>query len=188
MYMRRHVFQELLEGQRHRIYSYALYFLQNHEDAEDVVQEAFIRLWQRCKAPDRKGMQAWLVRVTHNLCIDVKRRRQRAPIGLNDEETLHRLATQATVSVDSDPTQLLELDERQRILLTAMEELPDTTQSFLLLHYFQGLTYREIGEITHTNTNTVKVQVHRGRQALKRILAGSLSDQSEQSEQMESNC
>jgi len=177
--MKSSTFQELLRRYQNRIYSYAYYFLRNREDAEDVTQEVFIRCWQSCEATEWKGMLAWMIRVAHNLCIDVKRRRKRTAIQRNNTEAEYLTVLRERNRATTDPELLLQLDQTQQILLDAMEELPDRTRSYLLLHYFQGLTYREIGQITLTNTNTVKVQVHRGKQALKQILAGSLNEQSQ---------
>jgi RNA polymerase sigma-70 factor (ECF subfamily) len=174
-------FHELAASQRNRIYSYASYLLRNRQDAEDVTQEAFVRLWHRCQAPDRKGRIGWLIRVTHNLCMDVKRDRHRAAqyTQAATEEPHALPSTRAQAGPDAE--QQLLLDESHRALLAALSQLPDATQSYLLLHYFEGLTYPEIAEITDTHPTTVKVQVHRGRQALKRILtsttAGSCSDE-----------
>ena len=78
-----------------------------------------------------------------------------------------------------DPSQRLQLDEEQRTLLDALDLLPDEQKGLVLLHYFQGLTYREIGELTGANANTVKVKVHRARRALKKLLTGMLKEQVE---------
>jgi RNA polymerase sigma-70 factor (ECF subfamily) len=74
--MDRQSFIELLEGHADRVYSYACYVLQDPEDAADVVQEAFLRLWQRGGALEERGRVAWLQRVAHNLCVDRRRRRR----------------------------------------------------------------------------------------------------------------
>lgn len=171
--MKKRDFHELAASQRNRIYSYAYYLLRNQEDAEDVTQEAFVRLWRRCQAPDQKGRIGWLFRVTHNLCMDVKRRRHRAAqyTQAAGEDPQAVPPTRARAAPDAEH-QLL-LDESHRALLAAMSQLPDVTQSFLILHYFEGLSYREIGEITATHPTTVKVQVHRARQAMKRFLTDS---------------
>jgi RNA polymerase sigma-70 factor (ECF subfamily) len=171
--MKKRDFHELAASQRNRIYSYAYYLLRNQEDAEDVTQEAFVRLWQRCQAPDQKGRIGWLIRVTHNLCMDVKRRRHRAAQYTQTAGEDPQAVPLTRAGTEPDAEHQLLLHESHRALLAALSQLPDVTQSYLLLHYFEGMTYREIGEITDTHPTTVKVQVHRGRQTLKKILITS---------------
>jgi RNA polymerase sigma factor (sigma-70 family) len=169
--MKKDVFQELLANQRHRVYSHAYYVLRNREDAEDITQEVFVRLWHRCPATEWKGILAWMRRVTHNLCIDQTRRRKRAVEAFSPdiEVDMDNLAGQS--AMPGDPERDFLLSEQQEALLEALETLPAPTRSMVLLHYFHGLSYREIGETIDTHPTTVKVQVHRARRALKRILS-----------------
>jgi RNA polymerase sigma-70 factor (ECF subfamily) len=168
-------FEDLIQAQRNRVYSYACYVLGNRQDAEDVTQEAFIRLWDRCPATERNAMLVWLQRVVRNLCIDVRRRRGR---GSDREVDLaavapHELA-QGSRGSQPDPERRLVRNERQRALLEALERLPVETGELLWLHYFEGLKYREIAALTAANPTTVKVRVHRARRELRRWLAARL--------------
>ena len=171
--MDRQSFIELLEGHADRVYSYARWVLQDPEDAADVVQEAFLRLWERGGDLEEKGRVAWLQRVAHNLCVDRRRRTS------TWRRRLSHLARAAPAELPtgrragSDPEQDLLLDERQQTLLAALGSLPGEIRSVLVMHYYEGLKYREIAEILDSNENAVKARVHRGRQALRRILTGS---------------
>jgi RNA polymerase sigma-70 factor (ECF subfamily) len=174
--MDRENFNELLKAQKDRIYSYAYYFLRNPQDAEDVTQEVFLRLWRRCRAPNQQGRVAWMMRVTHNLCIDIKRKQKRHRDRLLNLEQ-HTLAPFPHHQQGrADPERDLQLNEIQKILLDAMNQLPLGTRSIMLMHYFEGLTLQEIGKILDAKVNTVKVKAHRGRRALRRILAEKLSE------------
>jgi len=169
--MNKDTFNNLLQGNRNRVYSYARYFLRNNEDAEDVTQEVFVRMWQRCPEEDPERVPAWLMRVTHNLCIDVTRRRKTS-VGWHvsaDQVEPDSLPARRSAG---DPDASYRLNETQRSLLDAMATLPARTRSIMLLHYFQGFTYEAISDILQVRLNTVKVAVHRGRKSLRKKLTG----------------
>jgi RNA polymerase sigma-70 factor (ECF subfamily) len=160
-------YTELLSTHRDRVFSRALYVLRDREDAEDVTQEAFLRLWRTGdEVPaDRAGF--WLQRVAHNLCIDVTRRRKvvRSHFGQPDPDAAELLSA-GTV----DPDWHLLLDERQQQLIGAMAVLPAETRSVMMMHYFQGMKLREIAEALDKTVAALKVQIHRARRSLRPVL------------------
>lgn len=169
--MKKRAYHKVLQEHKDRIYSYAFYFLRNREDAEDVTQEVFIKVWQHWDKIEKQRIAAWLTRVTHNQCVDMTRRKKtgnqhRVIAGDFD---LSRVSDKD--STQSNPESSLEFSEMQATLLEAMKALPEKTQSMLLMHYFQGLKYETIGEILDTKISAVKVAIHRGRKSLKKILA-----------------
>ncbi len=176
MKMDKTTFNELLETQRDHVYSYALYSLRAPEDAEDVTQEAFLRLWRSCPDTDFRGMTAWLMRVVYNLCIDQTRRRKtvRIHFGQPDTEVVDRLM--AEPGVRTDPDWAVQVDEQQRTLLDAMATLSPETRNVMLMHYFEGLKFQEIAEVLDKNVSSLKVQVHRARKALRKVLTDAATN------------
>lgn len=169
--MKNEIFQQMLHEHRDRIYSHALYSLRDADDAADVAQEVFVRLWQQLDAVDPDRVGAWLNRVVHNLCIDQSRRRkaQRTHFGTPDTEAADRLA--APRDGHHDPERSLVLDQRQAALLEAMETLTPETRSVMVMHYFQGLKLHEIAEQLDKTVSALKVQLHRARKSLRLVLA-----------------
>jgi len=163
--MRKDIFTRVLKDHRNRIYSHALRCLRDPDDAADVTQEAFLRLWRRGPDIEEDRLAAWLTRVTHNLCIDHARRTRTVHtyFGTPDIEAANSLAAAP------EPESFPETDQ-QRALLDALETLPPETRSILLMHYFQGLKLREIASTLDMNLNSVKVRVHRARKTLRLIL------------------
>ncbi len=157
--------QHHLTEQRDRLYSAALYVLRNEQDAEDVIQEAFLRLWKFPGRIESGKIPAWLRRVVHNLCIDQTRRRktQAKHLGRPDPYALECLAAGPERRPD-------ELSAEQDELLAAMEALAPETRSILVMHYFQGMKLVEIAEVLDLNPSTVKVRIHRARRSLRREL------------------
>jgi len=163
--MKKTEYQDVLRETRDKVYSYLYYLLKNREDAEDITQEVYIRLWNHWDRVEQPRVHAWLMRVAHNRAIDLIRQHRTA----NTREKLvspiehieNRLAAEGT------PESVLEQNEKQRSLLRAMDQLPEKTKSILLMHYFQGMKYKEIGTSLNMTLSAVKVSVHRGKKLLR---------------------
>jgi RNA polymerase sigma-70 factor (ECF subfamily) len=86
-------FTQLLQSNRDQVFSHALYCLRDPEDAQDVTQEAFVKLWRNLDNIEPGKAESWLKRVAHNLCIDLirKRQSQRNNFGYADSEAVDRL-------------------------------------------------------------------------------------------------
>ena len=164
-------FTEILAAHRDRLYSTALYCLRNREDAEDVVQEAFLRLWRSADDVNPDKVPSWLTRVVHNLCIDKSRRDQTQlrRLGRPDTEAAHTLPTSSGAVADQENG--LILAERQQEILAALDTLSAESRSVMLLHYFQGQTLKEIGDTLGKSVSALKVRLHRARRSLYQVLA-----------------
>ncbi len=161
----------LLEENRDRIYSLALYSLRDADDAADLTQDTFLRLWKYDGELTGAQATAWLMRVCHNLCIDQARRRKtvRTYFGVPDHEAVDNLKSQP--GSNEDPTSRLQNQQQQQVLLNSMAILPTETRSIMMLHYFQDLKIQEIAGLLGLKASTVKVRLHRARQSLKRHLS-----------------
>jgi RNA polymerase sigma-70 factor, ECF subfamily len=143
--------------------------LGNAADAEDVVQEAMLRVWTH--APRWQPLAAfrtWLTRVVVNLCLDRKRR---APW----------LALEAAGEiVDPAPgaSDKAESDERERMLAAAIAGLPARQRAAIVLTYGDGMSNAQVAEILDTSVSAVETLLMRGKQNLRRAL-GSVIDESE---------
>jgi len=138
--------------------------LGNHAEAEDVSQEAMLRLWKA--APDWRSGEAkvstWLYRVVSNLCIDRLRKAQ--PDGLD------------TIPEPEDPrdgpADVLQRHTRARALQSALGRLPFRQRQAVVLRDLQGLANPEVAEIMETSVEAVESLLTRGRKALSADLAG----------------
>jgi RNA polymerase sigma-70 factor (ECF subfamily) len=133
--------------------------LDDAQEAEDVAQDAMLRLWRQ--APDWRAGEAkistWLYRVTHNLCIDrIRRRRPAADIDAVPEPA------------DPAPTVLARLaeTERNRALAAAIGELPERQRRALVLRHFEGLGNPEIAGHLDCSVEAVESLLARARRAL----------------------
>lgn len=167
--MKRRDFQNFLRKHQDRVFSYAMYMLRRKEDAEDVTQEVFVKMWRHWDNIDETKREAWVMRVSHNYCIDLLRSKsgnRKYWSSLNDREyQLNRNPETWFI-----PEAQFVRNEKMQTLLKAISELPERTQSMMLLHYYQGFKFQEIGEIMGLSLSAVKTSLHRGRKKLSRIL------------------
>ena len=168
--MKKASFPKIVQQHKDRVFGYSYYFLRNREDAEDVTQDVFVRLWQHWDNIDKNKIRAWVMQVAHHRCIDFTRKRKRIyqdayKTASNPNGLVHQLSTEM-----QDPNEQFELNETQRLLLHVLEGLPERTKSMMLMHYFQDLKFETIADILDVNINTVKVTVHRGRKMVKEVI------------------
>jgi RNA polymerase sigma-70 factor (ECF subfamily) len=143
----------LLFGELRRpLLRYLLSLSLSPAEAEDIVQEAFLRLCQQFTAGPCFNVRAWIFRVSHNLALDQHRRRGRAPEALDHDE----FSNPAVVLTDSCATPEQQAIDRQRAqrLHEALLRLPIHQQHCLHLRA-EGLRYREIAEVLGAGTSTV---------------------------------
>ena len=161
-------FERAVEEHRRSVFTFARYLLGSQQEAEDVTQEALIRMWRHWDSLDGDRLQAWLLKVTRNLCYDSLRRlraSRRALPESSDEE-----AAMKVPSGDASPEEQTHRRAVEGRLLKAMQDLREPYRSAVILREVRGLTYREIGEALETPLNSVKVHVHRGRRMLRDAL------------------
>jgi len=165
----RAAFDSLVQRHFPRIYSIGFRLVGNHEDAEDLAQECFVRAW-RSLSFFRSGrtFSAWLVRIALHLSHDHHRRRGRraesVPLG-----ELTNLTEPADRSA-SGPAQISSRREQQRSLMQAIEALPSSLRVALVLRVLEGLSYAEIAEATGLRPGTVRTQVMKARRWLVRMV------------------
>lgn len=161
-------FEEVVESYQRRVYTFAYYFLGRPQEAEDVTQEVFLKLWRHWSKIDPERLEAWLMRVTRNASYDLLRRRRTAGqvvLEPADEATVERAEAGGP-----DPAQRAENRDFRRLLRAAVARVAEPYRSVLVLREIQGLKYREIAAALETPLNTVRVYLHRGRRKLREEL------------------
>ena len=145
-----------------KVFAQAYHMLRNRADAEDVTQEAFVRLWRI--APEWKQDQAqvttWLYRVVANLCTDRLRKMRMAAL---DE---------APESADPNPSAGRRLQEQTRVdaLYRALVDLPDRQRQAVSMRHLDGLANPEIASEMQLSVEAVESLIARGKQKLKALL------------------
>jgi RNA polymerase sigma-70 factor (ECF subfamily) len=167
--------EELVRTQTGRLLSVARRILRNEEDARDVVQDGFMSAFRAL--PDFNGacrLSTWLHRIVVNAALMKIRTRSRRP-----EESIEHMLPQflddghhaePTSDWGMAPTQLIEQREIRERVRAAIDRLPESYRTVLLLRDIEELDTAEAAQALGVNPNTVKIRLHRARQALAKLL------------------
>jgi RNA polymerase sigma-70 factor (ECF subfamily) len=168
----REAFAELVGLYQDKLYHLALRMLYQPQEAEDVVQETFLRVFANLdRYDDKQKFSTWIYRIATNLCID-RLRRRKSNMSL-DAEVTDGEGTDWYAMLPSDertPESRLVLSETQEQVRRAIDALPEKYKAVVVLRYLHDLSLQEIGEILDMPVTTVKTRVHRGREALRQKL------------------
>jgi RNA polymerase sigma-70 factor, ECF subfamily len=157
--------RELVDRFGPRVYAIAYHFTLKREDAEELSQEIFLKLFENLDRYDGGfPLIAWVLSVSRNLCIDRYRRRKREKSFrfVSDE------AVTALLTSDDDPASLALRKERTQMLFSALADVPEDLAEILILRDLNGLAYDEIGKALELPEGTVKSRLFRARAEVAR--------------------
>jgi len=168
----REAFAQLYDRFSRPLFATAVHILHNHVEAEDIVQDVFLALWEKAAAyePTRGSAFAWAVTLTRNRAIDRIRMRKRRS-ELLAETTAEDAGTQPSSSY-TDTANGLVLKEQAGAVRAAVAALPPDQQRAVELAFFSGLTQLEIAEKLSEPLGTVKARIRRGLFRLRDTLGG----------------
>ena len=164
----RDAFALLVERHADRGFALALCILKNSDDAEDVVQASFLKLWTHRKRMEigRAKFSTWLYRVITNRCIDLRRKPAMDAI-----ETAPEVADET-----EDALTRLHRASMTSLLEPALSRLPDQQRVAVILSYLESMSNAEIAEVMETTIMAVEYLLKRGRQQLRKHLARAEDD------------
>ncbi|MCX8156544.1 MAG: sigma-70 family RNA polymerase sigma factor [Verrucomicrobiae bacterium] len=171
-------FDQLIQRYQERIYSAIYHMTANHEDANDLAQETFIKAYRAL--PSFKGdatFFTWLYRIAVNKTLNyLRQRKNRVHLSLNDlDAQVENDPDLVALISDKTPRRDLNLAELQEKLNKAMLKLSDTHRMVVTLHDIQGLPHEEIARIMDCNEGTVRSRLFYARQQLQAYLAEFLT-------------
>lgn len=140
-----------------RLYGFALKYLKNTEDASDIVQDVFEKLWNNKKKVEVEKAKAWLFRCAHNALINLIKKNSR--ISYSDQ----------LISTEVSPSHSISFETKE-IIEKSLALLPPVQKSIILLRDLEGYNYKEIGEILELKEAQVKVYLFRARNKIKKQL------------------
>jgi RNA polymerase sigma-70 factor (ECF subfamily) len=158
--------EDIVRLHRRKVFNIAYKFTGRHDEAEDLTQDIFLKIFKSLNTFDRRAnFQTWLISVSRNLCIDHYRsvRKERQTIDRDID------AGQLTPAANT-PSALTELEEHDRVILLrkALRQLPANLQEAVMLRDIRELSYQEIADQLHLPEGTVKSRINRGRTELAR--------------------
>ena len=170
-------YDELVKRYQERIYATIYHMTSNHEDANDLAQESFIKAFSALKSfKGGSTFYTWLYRIAVNKTINfLKQRKNKYHLSLNDIDfnAEHDPDLMALIS-DKTPTRAVALSELQKKLNEALLKLSEPHRMVVVLHDVQGLSHDEIAEVMGCNIGTVRSRLFYARQQLQGQLADYL--------------
>jgi RNA polymerase sigma-70 factor (family 1) len=159
--MTRAEFENLIHQQSRKLFGFAFRILRNQEEAEDVVQEIFIKLWKMGdKLNEYKSIEALATAMIKNYCIDMLRKQK------NIYKVDYSIGNFQNFTSPS-PQEQMENRESGEIINTIIAGLPEAYRTVIKLRDIEGVSYEEIAEKTCQNINTVRVKLSRARKIIR---------------------
>lgn len=162
-------FAELLRRFRAPVFNLCLRMLKNRDDAEDVAQDVFIKVFGMLERyDDRYAFRSWIFKIAANQCIDFIRRNRvklqslDEPLSYKGEEIERQFPDEAP-----NPEETVETREIGQLLLQITDELPPHYRSMIVLRHQEQLSYEEIADVLDLPLGTVKARIHRARAMMK---------------------
>jgi RNA polymerase sigma-70 factor (ECF subfamily) len=149
-----------------RVFNVAYKFVGKHDEAEDLTQDIFLKIFKSLNTFDRRAnFQTWLISVSRNLCIDhyrsVRKERQTIDRDVDTNEL-------SPATAEPGPMAALEQRDRVSLLRNALTALPDSLRTAVVMRDIQELSYQDIATRLHLPEGTVKSRINRGRTELAR--------------------
>jgi len=161
-------FRQLYEHYAPAIYRLCLRFLNNQGEAEDAVQDIFVKIYHSLAGFEgRSELATWIYRISVNHCLNLKRKRRLASF-----LSLEFLYARNPSPVDStpDPQQTLEKDESENLVRQAIQKLPSRQRLALILSRYEGKSYQEIAEVMACSVAAVESCLHHAKKNLAAAL------------------
>jgi len=171
-------FSVLVDRYQDRIYSVALHYVSNPEDAIDIAQEAFIKAYSKLRTFDSaSAFYTWLYRIAVNTAIDfLRKRKSRVAESLDDEKFTDVGFEPESKDPSVDPLGVASRHEQARALRKAIAALSEKLRTVVVLHDVEGLSQEEVAEILKVPVGTVKSRVSRARAELRYSLQRQMGE------------
>jgi RNA polymerase sigma-70 factor (ECF subfamily) len=162
-------FEEAILPHLDAAHNLAKWLLRNEQDAQDVVQEAFLRAFKSFGGFNGSNGRAWLLTIVRNTSYTLLKKNRVADLTTTFDEEIH-----ASGNESMTPATILEHSEDAELIREAMDELPAEFREILTLRYQEDLSYKEIAEIAQIPPGTVMSRLARARAKLKEYLAAQI--------------
>lgn len=161
--------EQIVRQHQSRVFALAYHYTGNREEARDLAQEVFVRVFQNLgSCATGQHFLPWLIRITRNICIDqIRRKKARPPAQDIPADEIRTLS-----DFSLDPAQSWEAKSRRNLLRRALQNLSELSREIIIMKEIQGLKFEEISTLLNVPMGTLKSRSHRARIELaKSVLA-----------------
>jgi RNA polymerase sigma-70 factor (ECF subfamily) len=162
-------FEEALLPHLDAAHNLARWLLRNEDDAQDVVQEAYLRAFKSFGGFHGSNGRAWLLTIVRNTSYTLLKKNRAVDLTTTFDEEIHTAGHESV-----SPATILEHSENAELIKEAMDELPVQFREILVLRHLEGLSYKEIADIAQIPPGTVMSRLSRARAELKEYLAAHI--------------
>lgn len=166
-------FKELVEVHQSRVFHTALGLLHNYQDAEDITQEVFVKVYESIsRFKGKSKFSTWIYRITINISLNflrARKRKKRFAFLLSFDDGNDKSAKQPADTLH--PGIAFENQERDTILFKAIDRLPENQKTAFMLHNTEDLSYEEISEVMRNTISSVESLIHRAKKNLREYLS-----------------
>jgi RNA polymerase sigma-70 factor (ECF subfamily) len=162
-------FEEMMLPHMDAAHNLAKWLLRNEQDAQDVVQEAYLRAFKSFGGFHGSNGRAWLLTIVRNTSYTLLKKNKTVDLTTTFDEEIHASSYESV-----SPVTILEHAEDAELIREAMDELPAEFREILALRHQEGLSYKEIADITQIPPGTVMSRLARARGKLKEYLAARI--------------
>ena len=166
-------FAPLVEKYKRMVYRLAMQITKNHADADDVMQETFIKVYRSIRTFRKDAtFETWLYRIVVNEALNFVKRRERQRESTLEiaSEAAYEATTRYRAQIANDPHAHAEKSELRHHVTEAVNSLSLKHRTVVILHEFEGLTHAEIASILNCSEGTVRSRLHYARKKLRTLL------------------
>jgi RNA polymerase sigma-70 factor (ECF subfamily) len=174
-------FRALIDAYNRPLYGFLYRLTGNRDDADDLLQEVFVRLVRMIDKYKHDGrFEAWVFRIALNLARDRIRRVRKSPIvtaaerGWTDEEDGERQGLDQAVDDRKTPDEMMELTDQMDRLQGALARLGEAEREVIMLRHFSAMSFGDIAKLMGTPLGTALARAHRGLRRLRQMMEGPL--------------
>lgn len=158
--------QQLIDQYRQALFKAAYAVLRNEEDAKDVIQEAWIKIYYALPQYEGSGLKTWMTRIVVHSAIDLKRKRERQANKLN--AVVHDVEIETQIQAQhAPPDNALLLKERREYIRSRLQNLPPNYRDVVKAHYLEEKSYKQIAEEHQVQPKTIEMRLYRARQWMR---------------------
>ncbi|MDD2481440.1 MAG: sigma-70 family RNA polymerase sigma factor [Lutispora sp.] len=166
-------FEELISAYERKAYNIAYRMMGNEEDAKDMAQEAFIKIYKSIQNfREESSFSTWLYRIVTNVCLDELRKRKKdklVPLELSIETEKGTAIVELSAERET-PEDIYERVEKRHLIQNAISSLGEDYKTVIILRDIQGFGYEEIATMLNCSLGTIKSRINRARNLLKEKL------------------
>jgi RNA polymerase sigma-70 factor (ECF subfamily) len=162
-------FEELMLGHLDAAHNLARWLLRNEQDAQDVVQESYLRAFRSFASFHGGNGRAWLLTIVRNTSYTLLKKNHAVDLSTSFDDEIHGSGAESL-----SPANILELSEEADLIKEAMEQLPADAREILALRDQEDLSYKEIASVMRVPQGTVMSRLARARGKLKEYIVGRL--------------